>query len=68
MLRPEELDRGERDDLGLFAQAHADVPDLSAIRIQSWEDDNATMIAAVKKETGEGKVSMAPAIRSLVRR
>ena len=36
-----------------FAGAHAgDVPVPQAIRIQSWRDLNATLIAAVEKETG----------------
>ena len=34
-----------------FAAAHPDVPRADAIFIKTWEDQNATMIAAVKKET-----------------
>lgn len=35
-----------------FAAAHPDVPPAGDIRILTWEDRNATLIASVRKETG----------------
>ncbi len=42
-----------RDIYAQFAAAHkGEVPDPSIIRVSTWEDQNRTFIAAVKKETG----------------
>lgn len=38
---------------GAFAAAHdGEVPPASSIRVSTWEDQNRTLISAVKKETG----------------
>lgn len=34
-----------------FAEQHEDVPDLMLVNVLTWEDRNATLIGAIKKET-----------------